>query len=123
MEAKEFRIGNWIYMSTEDAKYVKSNLLGQVKWKHIRNIEEQGAEKCGYRPIILTEEWLLKLGFRKIKLLGYDQHFSYLHAGLYSGVTALYNSDFSILLDGVARGIKYVHQLQNLYFALTGEEL
>ena len=74
-------------------------------------------------PIPLTEEWLIKFGFRKYNLEGYSVHFRYEHPKLHSTVTAIYNSDFSIKLDNVARGIKYVHQLQNIYTALTNKEL
>ena len=74
-------------------------------------------------PIELTEEWLLKFGFTKHNMEGYEVHFKYNHPKLHSGITALYNANFSIKLDDVARGVKYVHQLQNLYFALTGNEL
>lgn len=74
-------------------------------------------------PIPLTEEWILKAGFKKRKLEGYEVHFMYEHPKLHSCITAIYNADFSMSLDNVARGIKYIHNLQNLFFAITGEEL
>lgn len=53
-------------------------------------------ERCvGLKPIPLTEEWLSRFG------LNDNQH---------TRIT-------------IPRNIKYVHQLQNLFFALTGEEL
>jgi len=66
------------------------------------------------RGIPLTEEWLLKFGL-KSELNGY-----------------YYIDDFVISLDGYVyfgieekyiRSIEFVHDLQNLYYAIKGEEL
>ena len=70
-------------------------------------------------PIPLTKEWLLKFGF-KYKEMYYESEY----------LTAL-NDCFIVVervtgffyVDAPNNEIKYVHQLQNLYFALTGEEL
>jgi hypothetical protein len=63
------------------------------------------------KPIPLTEEWLVKFGFE-----GWDK-------GDYT--MNLSNANFYKLpiWQPLAKNIKHVHQLQNLYFALTGEEL
>lgn len=65
------------------------------------------------KPITLTEEWLIKLGAKKDKI---DNTY--------------YLSELEIMLPNFFRyktsiisRIDYVHQLQNLYFVLTGEEL
>jgi hypothetical protein len=65
------------------------------------------------KPIPLTEEWLLKFGFDKID-------FQFIKNGikLFPIRDLYYRGNFPIKSD-----IKYVHQLQNLFFALTGEEL
>jgi hypothetical protein len=72
------------------------------------------------KPIPITEEWLLKFGFEKT-----EWYFN-------SYRLVIGNNDYAILidLDGncevgdiITCKIQYVHQLQNLYFALTGEEL
>ena len=68
------------------------------------------------KPIPLTEEWLLKFGFEK------DKKYTKWH---------LVNPFFMItrrtgIYSYFGRGgvpLQYVHQLQKLYFALTGEEL
>jgi hypothetical protein len=71
------------------------------------------------KPIPLTEEWLLKFGFvsnpykdryeliAKINII--------IECDKTKGLIDLYCEQFP--------HIKYVHSLQNLYFALTGEEL
>lgn len=72
------------------------------------------------RPIPLTEEWLLKFGFVKLDtsdifyILGYNMQ---LKVSECLNMVAWHN----LMLHDVK--IEYVHQLQNLYFALTGEEL
>lgn len=71
-----------------------------------------------FNPIPLTEEWMLNFGFN-------------VSEGLFGESYTL--NDISILTatkgnlcfcwDRFMKEIKYVHQLQNLYFALTGEEI
>ena len=68
-------------------------------------------------PIPLTEEWLLKFGFEKNK-----------NSDLYFRLNNYeYFIENGIIDNGYSRmneiSVKYVHQLQNLYFALTGKEL
>ena len=68
-----------------------------------------------FEPIELTEEWLIKFG-----------HESSFIPDLYEiGKLSFYIDDGICWIDvfGDSIEIKYVHQLQNLYFALTGKEL
>lgn len=69
-------------------------------------------------PIPLTEEWLLKFGF-KIR----DGEW-WIDNEIF-GVTFDENHEPLHIWDGsfTDSPCKYVHQLQNLYFALTGTEL
>ena len=73
--------------------------------------------------IPLTEEWIEKLGFfRTTDWLFYTDKFKIEKQALkpifwdFRCVTGAYSSV-------KITSLKYVHQLQNLYFALTGEEL
>jgi len=66
------------------------------------------------RPIPLTEEWLLNLGFEKIReYFTIDNEFDVFvnESGFYTHINC-----GNIILSSV-------NQLQNLYFALTGKEL
>jgi hypothetical protein len=74
-----------------------------------------------YTPIPLTEEWLVKFGFDCVD--GYDDHY-YNLTNLELGITLDSLRPFKeVNVDGTKVYVKHVHQLQNLYFALTGEEL
>lgn len=68
------------------------------------------------KPIPLTEDWLLKFGFEK--------HY---HRTIWqkSGFHDIWKikGEWYVKISKHQQYIDYVHQLQNLYFALTGEEL
>lgn len=76
------------------------------------------------RGIPVSEEWLLKFGFEKKEEVtwsfGYEKKYNVyrLDELTYNGVQAAWW--FNGLLK---KQPEYVHQLQNLYFALTGTEL
>lgn len=73
-------------------------------------------------PIPLTEEWVKKFLF--VKDEEYDSTFN-LPLSAFNGFTTITIDVRAeiLLLDLMEIKIKYVHQLQNLYFALTGNEL
>ncbi len=83
-----------------------------------------------FEPIPLTDEWLVKFGFKieiytesiiATKLCNNNPDFSLLTMvgwKYFTFTTNVYNGNNEYCKD-----IIYVHQLQNLYFALTGEEL
>ena len=109
MKDNELRIGNFIIESlpfgSDKVIKVDPNIFN-------RRIDE-------FIPITLTEEWLLKFGFEK------DGEDLILDTNLFLLVS--YNDDEFVHLKSnhleTITSVKYVHQLQNLYFALTGEEL
>lgn len=129
MKASELRIGNLVF----DNEGILSKINGFQAYGHsIRCDELEGCEllidlhpqdgtiRKGFvtdinscKPIPLTEEWLLKFGFDKID-------FQFIKNGikLFPIRDLYYRGNFPIKSD-----IKYVHQLQNLHFALSGKEL
>lgn len=126
MEAKDLRIGN-ILAFNETINGVVYDLgeknIGIILTNNIyRDNKEQ------FKPIELTEDWLLKLGFEidhKIKGSYHYKFFRYHTQRPYSDddfllVTEQYYLERELIVSG---GLNYVHQLQNLFFALTGEEL
>lgn len=113
MKANELRIGNYVYDDVlKDIDTVYQLDLRCVNDCYIKDLNNE------MKPIPLTEEWLLKFGF---VVFGIDKDHYSLHdfklfdVGGYYIVTPLPHEYKPI--------IKHVHQLQNLYFALTGEEL
>ena len=132
MKASELRIGNW-FNSVKFGVPVICELTDFAELCHRSDgayndppIDEM------FEPIPLTEEWLLKFGFKKRRNVGThideETAFYWLHDYSGIGITIDYflsthdrNYD-SISVDG-SKGLEYVHELQNLYFALTGEEL
>ena len=74
------------------------------------------------KPIPLTEEWLLRFVLKGRKDFVYDSINGFgiqIRNGKYYAAIL----DISGVLYHSTIEIKYVHQLQNLYFALTGQEL
>ena len=106
IQANELRIYNWVYNST-----TKENMLVYpMMIAQLSRLEKDGGHSVNIHPIPLTEEILLKCGF-KIRKDG----------KLYHDTLSLYEADFIFnIKSGI---IKNLHQLQNLYFALTGQEL
>lgn len=78
-----------------------------------------------YNPIPLTEDWLIKFGFQ------YDYEGNLFLEPIHDDTEANFyfhwEVDELVLRDSFEdvfmSRLNYVHQLQNLYFALTGEEL
>jgi len=107
MQANELRINNLIAVKGFCVKVSKET------FKHIEDGKVLEAE-----PIPLTEEWLIKFGFVREGMLT-------MRLGEFTCYCEEdYIDNFCLgdieLFDVIP---KYVHQLQNLYFALTGEEL
>jgi hypothetical protein len=81
-----------------------------------------------YEPMPITEEWLLKFGFT-YNGWNYDLGRFTFHAQGKDENGSFYNTEFYITRNSaktlllLSYQIEYVHQLQNIYFALTGEEL
>ena len=72
-------------------------------------------------PIYLTEEWLLKAGFEKnliLRVFTIKEHIDFVIINYVDT-----DKTFRLFINCKSINIKYVHQLQNLYFALHHEEL
>ncbi len=95
--------------------YLPNGEVGTISYHEIRLLVVS-QEKPNYQPITLTEEWLLKFGFEKRSII--QENDSYYLNGEIVWVT---KKGFRYFQN--RNIIQHVHQLQNLYFALTGEEL
>jgi len=116
--ANELRIGNWVSYGDNKFKKVDFGVLIEIHQQSLATHNDYGIR---IQPIPLTSEILEKCGFIKNDI------------DVYSTIEI---NDFEIqenenvfrfsVNDGeynLGKEIKFVHQLQNLYFALTGEEL
>jgi hypothetical protein len=118
MKAKELRIGNY-YDHNGEIKTVTPNTILEV-WEAIRTW-------C--KAIPLTEKWLLKLGFTKdnygcFYLSRIDENENNLWLKTQENNIGVALNMFHLeRKQTYLNNVEYVHQLQNLYFALTGEEL
>jgi len=97
----ELRVGNWVLSPTQ----------GEIQIENGWQIDE-GEE---VKPIPLTEEWLERFGFEYSDLNG--------DSGLWKIPPFQIYGKYNQFLYDYRLDVNYVHQLQNLYFALTGEEL
>ncbi len=124
MEARELRIGNYVLVKERD------DFSFQVNEDSISNFAKGTLE---IRAIPLTEEWLVRFGFEKSDInIDEDQEESCFYTKEFNQhgmkrefiVNDIYNSAHFTLADiDLTVEIEYIHQLQNLYFALTGQEL
>ena len=105
MKANELRVGNWVNNNEEDYQ-ITSATIAQL---------ERGDSEA--KPIPLTEEWLIKFGFDK--KFSKDKFTIIPNGKLDYEKGRTYFNAWTIL----EHQPEYVHQLQHLYFALTGEEL
>jgi hypothetical protein len=128
MQSKDLRIGNYVnYIGGGTFKVTGIHEFGlDVE----DDIESTYMEYEYFEPIKLTEDWMINFGMeytdgfsnsRKLYVKKHEHDVSHITYSEKEGMLRLSN--------GQQKGttliphIKYVHQLQNLYFALTGEEL
>ena len=116
IKANELRIGNYI-QTAYDVVAVDRKLF------------EVGDFENKLHPAPLTEEWLMKLGFKKRESFNFDYYERIIPITTFRiqqserSFTVNENCTYAFM-DGVFLAeIAHIHQLQNLYFALTGEEL
>ncbi|WP_126654099.1 hypothetical protein [Chryseobacterium aureum] len=118
---QELKIGSLVYIpeTGQILPITAINMdLGVIVNRSLRMLSYNEIE-----PIELTEDWLLKLSFEKKEVyvagVMYD---GWLNFSFHLDINHIKNTFFYHWMGGNIE-IKYVHQLQNIYFALTGEEL
>lgn len=144
MKASELRLGNYVDYNCccENKITVKVESISKDKLWMIDDTKNYHCTKCGetfynnlidfFYPIPLTEEWLLKFGFVKhfnmfIKSYSRNEDNMVSFLGIFFeekinswiGYVGNNNTNFSVAINCYFS----VHQIQNLYFSLTGEEM
>jgi hypothetical protein len=112
IEARELRIGNWVQWDDPSHEQVQVESISYINHTNHRQYFVNGGIIDDFLAIPLSTYWLERFTI--------DQYGAYYQAG----------ADSWSLVDDSGDGVtiylgscKYVHQLQNLYFALTGTEL
>lgn len=137
MKTNELRIGNYVDVVNRSGEvHLPFNIvkkIGRISFFEVdlydydKPFATQGlnwtVNDNDLSPIPLTEGWLEKFGLVKHgeETESYELDYTYYHQN--GSDTYSLADDFG---DGTITYIgacEYVHQLQNLYFALTGEEL
>lgn len=129
MNPKELRLGNLVETYTVwliDDK-VSEPAIG-TKEIDLKDLEIMQSSLATYRGIPLTEEWLIKVGFIEKDLGEEPPYYIFEHQEINGFKVWEFNGEHWILELADQNAIpqnhfKYLHQLQNMYFALTGEEL
>lgn len=120
MKAAELRIGNWIQDNNANIYQIENG------WQI-----DEGDELFG---IPLTQKWMREFGFKKNHI---DGNSKIIYSDFYSNCRQfrIYyprkrksasmhcKPDVTEWYPEIVTDIKYVHQLQNLYLALTEKEL
>jgi hypothetical protein len=139
IKAEELKIGNYL-ISPHREIFIEENeqpvLVMPPEYIRVNEILEDGVNRTtdmdnklvadypyeGLTPIPLTPEMLEKAGFINDRKGGIMvEEYSTASQGTFKGQWQI------TLIDAIPHplrnNIQYLHQLQNLYFALTGEEL
>ncbi len=129
MEIRELRIDDWIKVSDRVCQVEQiDNKIGRI------GVRDKDGNRCGVlavdakcQPIPLTEDLLLKCGFKHDQFGDFglcldDDNF----ALWIVADKSLYGSWRACLIykgNYITNNFGSLHQLQNLYFAITGREL
>jgi hypothetical protein len=127
IKANELRIGNLFITPLHDNP---GSVVGIDSTSDSVELQDEGGfEETTFAsliPIPLTEEWLLKFGFWKRDESNVWRCSRIIDSNYCIHQTGM-KYPFDIRIDHSNHQYittpKFVHQLQNLYFALTGEEL
>ena len=118
MKANELRIGNLVLDQHKEEHIISANCFQRFRYPTMDN-------DYGFYPIPITEEWLLKCGFVIVNHInGYSFHTMdrKRNKDKHKPAIDIYENK-TLYMGHHINHCQHVHQLQNLYFALTGEEL
>ena len=113
IKINELRVGNTVSLNSRDYKNIQTKITGISDM--VFSCKEGVFVPEKFEAIPIVSEYLLKLGFERLFETGSTYSLGDFNVSDF-GENGIFHYD-------VKQPIKYVHQLQNLYFALTGEEL
>jgi hypothetical protein len=134
MKANELRIGSIVKSLVNDEDFSIVEEIGHrasLGYYVSLNNQHSGVwlehkERDLILGIPLTEEWLLRMGFEKKENGLFTKKLEYIYNSIkycedYK-IWIYYNDDNDAACNSIA-DLNFVHELQNLYFALTKKEL
>ena len=118
MTANELRIGNYV-----NDRLHRKVVIKEIREEHLIFYLSNGNKIKHniktFNPIQITNQLLLNLGFEK--LIGWDDMVYFNNNGIHIYFCGNHLEDWFEYENEIV--IKSIHQLQNLYFSLTGKEL
>lgn len=130
IKANELRCGNMVlykpYGNRDGERVTIAGILGMKAY--FNKYTNESGMLHALMPIPLTEEWLAKFGFKRHDEEDCNGYLAYRPSTAHFSVRLFINYTGHVCAHYSGTAIstnhpQYVHQLQNLYFALTGEEL
>jgi len=119
VQEKELRSGNLVYRIIEDYEPLAEKKVVEWGWDIVYRIGDCVDREENYEYIALTAKWMEEFGFKKSsKFVYYFDDFSWDVRDCLFTVYSDCNGEYAYYVK-----VEWVHQLQNLYFALTGKEL
>ena len=125
IQENKLRVGNLLNYQTAEGDVVNLTTdFHAIKWA----TEDPKGFNLVHSPIPITEEWLIKFGFKQYNDFGVK--FNTFDLMPLCGFGYDIDTKQVVILEKgnpnshwIERKIEYVHELQNLYFALRGQEL
>lgn len=125
IQANELRLGNWVHHQKDKWSSLNDSMLLPMAFdfawedRHWYFVGECTLSLDIIDPIPLTEEWLTRFGFQKINIWTYEKG------------RLVVDVDLSVWIDSNSRHVdpihlrkvKYVHQLQNMFYEIEEDEL
>lgn len=115
MQPQELRIGNLVYANGETIRVTAINFDHLLKSVDVDEWYVSDEKLSDLHPITLTPEWLERMGLLNHEFMGVYEVVQLKSDG----------SKYGLYVEGQWTGtdFQYVHELQNLYFSLTGQEI
>lgn len=136
IEVNELRLGNYAYddenkvmkicrLETEEYNNFNGdnyNFLYVLEDLNSTNEHPYYLSKV-INPISITEQWLLDFGFEKVRNENTQKLITAIFRHKLKPFHIQFTSKTNLLYATIGNSIQYIHELQNLFFALYKEEL
>ncbi|NRA78915.1 MAG: hypothetical protein HRU18_11955 [Pseudoalteromonas sp.] len=116
IKSQELRIGNFLLNSGNGQEF-------RLDFQVLEMIHRKRGWFTGIKRIPLTQDWLFKFGFEYVTMGIFNMPNTTFSVIKWSGENCYYESNDKKGSLKQRVELEHVHQLQNLYFALTGKEL